>query len=67
MEQKVIRTLNVYYYGIMVLTLIAATVSFFNQQGAFASVGSYVHSREGGSVFYYYGCVVYYSLGLIFV
>ncbi len=29
MEQKVIRTLNVYYYGIMVLTLIAATVSYF--------------------------------------
>lgn len=28
MEQKVIRTLNVYYYGIMVLTLVAATVSY---------------------------------------
>lgn len=29
MEQKIIRTLNVYYYGIMVLTLLAGTLAYF--------------------------------------
>ena len=29
MEQKIIRTLNVYYYGIMALTLIAGTLAYF--------------------------------------
>ena len=29
MEQKVIRTLNVYYYGIMALTLLAGTLAYF--------------------------------------
>ena len=29
MEQKIIRTLNLYYYGIMVLTLLAGTLSYF--------------------------------------
>lgn len=29
MEQKIIRTLNVYYYGIMALTLLAGTLAYF--------------------------------------
>lgn len=29
MEHKILRTLNVYYYGIMVLTLLAGTLSYF--------------------------------------
>ncbi len=29
MEQKIIRTLNVYYYGIMVLALLAGTLAYF--------------------------------------
>ena len=29
MEQKIIRTLNVYYYGIMVLTLLSGTLAYF--------------------------------------
>ena len=29
MEQKIIRTLNVYYYGIMALTLMAGTLAYF--------------------------------------
>lgn len=29
MERKILRTLNVYYYGIMVLTLLAGTLSYF--------------------------------------
>ena len=29
MEQKIIRTLNLYYYGIMVLTLLAGTLAYF--------------------------------------
>lgn len=29
MEQKIIRTLNVYYYGIMALTLIVGTLAYF--------------------------------------
>ena len=29
MEQKIIRTLNVYYYGIMVMTLLAGTLAYF--------------------------------------
>lgn len=29
MEQKIIRTLNVYYYGMMALTLLAGTVAYF--------------------------------------
>lgn len=29
MEQKIIRTLNVYYYGIMALTLLAGTSAYF--------------------------------------
>lgn len=29
MEQKIIRTLNFYYYGIMVLTLLAGTLAYF--------------------------------------
>lgn len=29
MEHKIIRTLNVYYYGIMVLTLLAGTLAYF--------------------------------------
>ena len=29
MEQKIIRTLNVYYYAIMALTLLAGTVTYF--------------------------------------
>ena len=29
MEQKVIRTLNLYYYGILILTLISGAVSYF--------------------------------------
>lgn len=29
MEQKIIRTLNVYYYGMMALTLLAGTVTYF--------------------------------------
>lgn len=29
MEQKIIRTLNVYYYGIMALTLITGTLAYF--------------------------------------
>ena len=29
MEQKIIRTLNFYYYGMMVLTLLAGTLAYF--------------------------------------
>ena len=29
MEQKIIRTLNVYYYGIMALTLLVGTLAYF--------------------------------------
>ena len=29
MEQKIIRTLNLYYYGIMALTLLAGTLAYF--------------------------------------
>lgn len=29
MEHKILRTLNVYYYGIMLLTLLAGTLSYF--------------------------------------
>jgi hypothetical protein len=29
MEQKIIRTLNVYYYGMMVLTLLSGTLAYF--------------------------------------
>lgn len=29
MEHKILRTLNVYYYGIMALTLLAGTLSYF--------------------------------------
>lgn len=29
MEHKILRTLNVYYYGIMVLTLLVGTLSYF--------------------------------------
>lgn len=29
MEQKIIRTLNVYYYGIMIMTLLAGTLAYF--------------------------------------
>ena len=29
MEQKIIRTLNVYYYGIMAMTLLAGTLAYF--------------------------------------
>ena len=29
MEQKIIRTLNVYYYGVMALTLLAGTLAYF--------------------------------------
>ena len=29
MEQKIIRTLNVYYYGMMALTLLAGTAAYF--------------------------------------
>ena len=29
MEKKIIRTLNVYYYGIMALTLLAGTLAYF--------------------------------------
>ena len=29
MEQKIIRTLNAYYYGIMALTLLAGTLAYF--------------------------------------
>ena len=29
MEQKIIRTLNVYYYGIMALTLLTGTLAYF--------------------------------------
>ena len=29
MEQKIIRTLNVYYYGLMALTLITGTLAYF--------------------------------------
>lgn len=29
MEQKIIRTLNLYYYGIMVLTLLVGTLAYF--------------------------------------
>ena len=29
MEQKIIRTLNVYYYGMMALTLLAGTLAYF--------------------------------------
>ena len=29
MEQKIVRTLNVYYYGIMALTLLAGTLAYF--------------------------------------
>lgn len=29
MEQKIIRTLNLYYYGIMVLTLLTGTLAYF--------------------------------------
>ena len=29
MKQKIIRTLNVYYYGIMALTLLAGTLAYF--------------------------------------
>jgi hypothetical protein len=29
MEQKIIRTLNVYYYGIIALTLLAGTLAYF--------------------------------------